>query len=235
MQPNAYQSMPPQYQPLPAAPKKNHHWGIIITVVLLTLTCLGLLGFGLWAFMSRQDYKKNTDKKISDAVIIAKQQESTAKDKEFVQKEKEPLKDYKGPATYGSLVIKYPKTWSGFVTEKNSGSPVLDAYFHPNVVPGIQSGTAFALRIKIVNQQYAEVLKSFNEKARSGKLSISAFRAEQVPSVLGSRIDGEINTGQKNSMVLFPIRDKTLQISTESSDFLNDFNTIILPNLTFVP
>jgi hypothetical protein len=185
--------------------------------------------------MSRQDYKNNVDKKISDAVIIAKQQESTSKDKEFVEKEKDPLKEYKGPATYGSLSLKYPKTWSAFVTEKSTSDPQIDGYFHPNVVPGIQSGTAFALRIKIVDKQYTEVLKGFADKTRTNKVAVSAFRAEKVPSVLGSRIDGEINTGQKDSMVIFPIRDKTLQISTESTDFLNDFNKIILPSLTFVP
>jgi hypothetical protein len=37
------------------------------------------------------------------------------------------------------------------------------------------------------------------------------------------------------TMVLLPMRDKTLEIWTESNDYLNDFNTYVLPNMTFAP
>jgi hypothetical protein len=53
--------------------------------------------------------------------------------------------------------------------------------------------------------------------------------------VVGSRIDGEINLGQKDSMILLPVRDKTIKISTESQEFMGDFNDIVLANLKFVP
>jgi hypothetical protein len=36
-------------------------------------------------------------------------------------------------------------------------------------------------------------------------------------------------------MLVIKVRDKTLEISTESNDYLNDFNNIILASLTFVP
>ena len=41
--------------------------------------------------------------------------------------------------------------------------------------------------------------------------------------------------GQTGAMLIIPVRDKTLQIYTESSDYLSDFNNIVLPSLTFVP
>jgi len=55
----------------------------------------------------------------------------------------------------------------------------------------------------------------------------------------GTRLDGAINqtqTGAQNgSLVVIKIRDKTLKIYTESTDFVGDFNNVILSNLTFVP
>jgi hypothetical protein len=36
-------------------------------------------------------------------------------------------------------------------------------------------------------------------------------------------------------LVLLPMRDKTLKIWTESTAYFTDFNTYILPNLTFSP
>jgi hypothetical protein len=36
-------------------------------------------------------------------------------------------------------------------------------------------------------------------------------------------------------MVILPLRDKTLEISTEAAQYQPDFNTYVLPNVTFNP
>jgi hypothetical protein len=241
------QPLPPQYGPMPqqpmqyggmpiAQPKKRMN-GLLIPFVLTVVFLLAALSFGIWAFMGREDYKANADKKIAAAVVIAQQETSSAKDKEFTEKEKSPLKEYKGPAAYGTLTIQYPKTWSAFVTESdNTGGTPVDGYFHPNFVPGLQSKTDYAMRVKVVSKQYADELKGFESKIKAGKVTVAPFTSSKLPAgVVGSRIDGEINTGQQDSMVLFPLRDKTIEISTESAQFKGDFDSIILANLTFVP
>ena len=65
---------------------------VFISLIMAIIFLFAAIGFGAWAYMSRQDYKDNTDAKISAAVVIAKQQESTAKDKQFVKAEKNPLR-----------------------------------------------------------------------------------------------------------------------------------------------
>lgn len=240
MQPDQY---PPQPQMQPSYPgpvsnsdhKKHHSWSLIISLIVSLLLLLGAIGFGVWAYGGREDYKNNVDQKISAAVDVAKQQKSEEKDKEFIEKEKNPYKTYKGPSTFASINITYPKTWAAFVTETDKSSNPVDGYFHPNFVPGVQSGTAFALRIQMVNQPYNQQLKEFESKTKQGKVKVSPYKAPKVPDVLGSRIEGEINTGQKDYMVMFPVRDKTLKVWTESESFLKDLDGIILPNLTFVP
>ena len=228
----------PYAQQVPIQPVKfpsTKPVGLIISLVMAIMFLFGALGFGLWAFASRQDYKNNVDKKISAAVVVAKQQEASVKDTEFAEREKQPLKPYKGAATYGSVGLAYPKTWSAFITESNSGSTPLDGYFHPNYVPGLQSGTGFALRVQVTQQQYANEVKQYESLAKQGKVKITAYKAPKVPNVTGSRIDGEIAAGQTGSMVLFPLRDKTIKISTQSAQFVNDFNNFILNELTFEP
>ena len=110
-----------------------------------------------------------------------------------------------------------------------------DWYLHPDFVPGTQSGTSFALRIEVAQKTYDSELKQFDGKVRAGKVTVTPFRADLVQDVLGARVEGEINQGQKNIMVLFPVRDKTLKISTQSETFYKDFNEIILKTLKFVP
>lgn len=231
------QHQPPmQYGGMPVQLPKNGPNKLIIPLILSVLLFVAAAVFGIWAFTGMQDYKNNSDKKVATAVEIAKQEASTAKDKEFVEKEKNPLKEYKGPAAFGTLSLQYPKTWSAFITEaeNNSGTPI-DGYLHPGFVPGLQSGTDYALRVKVVSRQYADELKQFESKVKSHKVTVSPYSAPKVAGILGSRVEGEINTGQQDTLVLFPLRDKTIEISTESAQFKGDFDTLILPNLTFVP
>lgn len=228
----------PQYgapiAPMTPPKKQRHISATLVSLIICIVFLLAAIGFGVWAYLQRQDYKANSDKKVDAAVVIAKKQTAEEKDKEFVEKEKNPYKEYVGPATYGSVKIVYPKTWGAYVNEKGS-QPLVNGYWHPSFVPGSETGTAFALRMEVVATGYDQVMKTFDGKVKGGDVKVSPYKAPKVPSVLGSRVDGEINKGQKDSMVVFPLRDKTLKIWTESETFLNDFNNIILANLTFSP
>lgn len=241
MNPNA-PMMPPgsnpyqqPVQPIAASSAKKHFNILIIPLVIFVLLFLGAAGFGLWAFKERGTYKDNAQVIIDKEVKLAEQRVSTEKDKEFVEKEKLPTKTYKGPSTFGSVEFSYPKTWAAYMNESGKGSSPLNGHLHPNFVPAVDSGTAFALRIEVIEKSYDNEMKQFDSKVKAGKVSVTPFRAELVPDTLGARVEGEINTGQKDIMILFPVRDKTLKISTESASFYGDFANIILKSLKFVP
>ena len=218
-----------------ASAKKSHGLGLMLALILFVLLFLGAAGFGAWAYFSQQDYKNNSDKKAAAAAELAVQANSTKKDNEFTEREKSPLKIYQGPAEFGSLNISYPKTWSAYIVEADKASTSVNGYFHPGFVPDVQGKTAFALRVEITSQTYDQELKQLEGKVKSGKVVVTPFVAKNVPGVTGSRVSGEINTGQKNTMVLLPLRDKTIKISTESDQYLGDFDSIILANLKFIP
>jgi len=234
-----YQTPPPQ-GPVPQyqsanSRKSSPFSAALIAAIILGVLLLAVSIFAFWAFNERGTYKDKTDQIVAKEVELAKQQVSDQKDKEFVEKEKNPLQEYKGPATYGSLNIQYPKTWSAYVDEVGRGNMPISGYFHPNFVPGLNSGTAFALRVEVVGSAYDTEVKAFEPKVKAGKVKVTPYTAAKVPGATGSRIEGEINQGQKGIMVLFPLRDKTIRISTQTEAFAKDFNDIILANLTFVP
>lgn len=244
MQPQMYppqQSMPPvgpqgpQQQPMTAAQlhKKRTFLIPFVISVVLVLTFVGLF---IWAYLGMVDYKNNVTPKIEAAVKVATEQESTRKDTEFIEKEKNPLKTFTGPDTFGGITFTYPKTWSAYVVqaEQNGGVPV-DGYFHPDIVPSVTGKTAFALRVRVLDKTYDTQLKSLEGKIKSGKVKMVAYTAEKQKTVVGARLDGEINVGQKDHMILLPLRDKTIEISTESDQFQGDFETIVLKSLNFTP
>lgn len=202
---------------------------LILTIVLLVAVSI----FAVWAFMSRQDYKENADEKITAAVTIAKKQTAADKDKLFAEAEKLPLTNYQGPDALGSILVKYPKTWSAYVDDTGKGSSPLDAYFHPTTVPGVSSKTSYALRVQVLERSFSDELKSFDSQVKAGKASSKPYEAVNVPGVIGARIEGEIASKQQGIVILLPLRDKTIKIYTMSNLYYNDFNNNILPNFKF--
>lgn len=238
-QPPAASQSPNGAYPL-SDPSKNNRsksipWLFIIPIVVLTLA---LFGAGYMIFQTHKEketYKHHSDQKVAEAVEAAKQETEKTKETEFLEREKAPYKVYQGPGTFGSLSITYPKSWAAFVDETAAGSTPINGFFHPSFVPGGQSGTAFALRVQVLEQPYAQVLKQYDALAKQNKVRVSAYKAPKVPAILGSRIDGEIARGLDGSAVLLPLRDKTIKLSVESQTFMKDFNDIILANFVFTP
>lgn len=203
---------------------------LLIPLIISVLCFFAALGFGIWAYAERTDYKNNSDKKVEAAVVVANQKLSSEKDNEFLEKEKFPLDIYKGPAESGSLQVSYPKTWSAYIATEED--PVF--IFGPKYVPAGEE-TAQALRISIESTPYNEAISGYDGQIQDGKLRATAYSLPKVPGVVGLKFDGELEEGKTASMVVLPLRDKTLKISSELPDRFNDFNKIILPNLVFSP
>ena len=230
-------SMPPNYHPpvspVSLPPNKRSH--LLVPLILMVLLLVTSIGFGAWAYLGRQDYKNNSDKKSAAAVAAAEKLLDTKKEIDFAEREKQPLKTYNGSSSLGSVSIQYPKTWSAYVVESAKGAKPLDAYFHPNVVPGTSSDTAYALHVQISNTPYDQELDDYEDDTKTGKVKVEPITAVNVAGVTGARIAGEVGKGKTGVTVLFPVRDKTLIITTESRDFVGDLDTIILANLKFSP
>jgi hypothetical protein len=212
--------------------------GLAISLGFAVVFLIAALGFAGWAFTSRQDYKDNSDVKSAEAVKAAVSQESTAKDKEFAEQNKNPLKSWSGPDAYGSLRLQYPKTWSGYVTTNtgiNGSGTAVDAYFAPDVVPSVSDQTSiFALRVQVLGATYAQILQGLNGQQQTG-LQISAYSLPKMPKVVGVRAVGQLNQQKKVDMVVLPLRSQTIEIWTEGDLYGADFNNYILKNFSFSP
>lgn len=206
----------------------------LIAFILTLLVLFGVTGFGFWAYAGKQDYKTNVDAKIAVAVQDAQKKLSDQKTIEFAEKEKLPLRSYTGPAAYGSLGLSFPKTWSAYITESDRGNAPVDGYLNPNFVPDILNNS-MALRFQVINTEYSQTVKPFESQVKSGKITISPYAAPKAPTIVGLRVNGQVASGKQGSMIVLPLRDKTLKVWTESTQFIPDFDTIILPNLTFIP
>ena len=211
------------------------HVSVLVAAVMTVLFFLTLV-MALVFFMGKSDLQKNIDTKVEEQLATETTKIEAKKDAELAEKEKLPTKTYTGPATVGSVTFAYPKTYSGYVEESQVASGnALNGYFQPNVVPKDDTKTLFAIRVQVTSNSYDTELRNVATQITTGKAKATPYRAAAVPSILGSRIDGEIAFGKQGILVILPVRDKTLKIWTESKDAFADFEKFVLPSLTFVP
>lgn len=243
-------TMPPNYGttptmgnpnniPLPSPNSRNKRpLGLYADVVVLIILLVASLCFGYWAFSQMKDYKNNSDQKSAIAVKKANEEQKKQLQLAFDEQEKSPFKSYTGPSQFGSVYFTYPKSWSAYIVEQeaNSSLPV-DGYFYPNFVPGVsQSKKAnFILRIQINNKAYKSELDQFNTSVKQGKVRVSPYVPEQLKNASpGVRIDGQLFTDKRGSMIIVPVRDKVLKIWTENESTVSDYNNVI-KSLTYSP
>lgn len=212
---------------------------ILVPAVLIILL-IASLAFGGWAFSQMSTFKNDSDKKSAAAVAAAKNAQAAQLQAQFDEQSKSPNKTYKGSATYGSVTFDYPKTWSAYIETNNTSEPI-NGYFNPDVVPGLQSKTALALRVELLASDYSQVLQQYNSSFSQAKLTAKAYMPPKMQNVAnvsaGTYLSGPINSAdptQSGAMVIIRVRDKTLKIYTESNQYLTDF-TGVLNSLTFAP
>lgn len=212
---------------------------LLVPVIILAVLFVGVGSFAFWAYTGRQDYKNNVDAKIATAVDRNTQTVKATDATSYAEAAKSPLATYVGPDAYGSVRVSYPKTWSVYVDTSNSGDKPLDAYFHAAFVPSVDSKQTYNLRVQVNSQQYSTVLATYSSQIKAGKVAAVAYAFPKVPAVIGTKLTGAVVQGQQNggqgTLILLPLRSTTLEVWTESNDYLSDFNTYILPNLSFSP
>lgn len=205
-----------------------------LTIALVVTTLLmALLGATTIIFYGRYtDHRDNVDAKVAEAVEAAKTQQAEELNAEFQEELKKPNKTYTSPSALGSIEITYPRTWGAYIIEDEGGRTGLDGYFHPGYVPDVRSDTRFAVRMTLDNESYADAVDGYDRDVEDGSLNAKAIT---INDVKGVRFDGDIDRDVNGSLVVLPLRDKTLKIWTENPDNKSDFESIILENLKFNP
>jgi hypothetical protein len=237
---NGQPAIPPAaVSPLQPPAKRKWHWIFIIVIILLSMLLIAALVFGYWTYNSRQNYKNNSDKISAAAVKKANEEQKKVLEAQFEEREKSPYKKYISPAQYGALEIVYSKMWSAYVIEQsNSSGTVVNGYFYPDFVPNVGDNDKinYSLRIQIIDSNYNTELNKYAQQVKKGTLKSTPFVPELVKgATVGVRLDGQLEQNKRGAMVILPLRDKVVKIWSENQAALNDFNNIILKNLSYTP
>jgi len=224
--------MDPSYQqPAPLQPTPQPHtskmWLIIAIVgIITTLIATGVM---IWALINYFDQKDNVDTKVSTAVAEARKDQADADEAKFLERDKEPNRQFIGPDDYGRLMFDYPKTWSVYVESDARNGGDYEAYLNPGFVPPVENDTQLAVRVLIEDKEYDRVISSYQSLVSRGDLKSSTVKADEQS---GTRLDGAFSKDIRGSAVIFRIRDKTVTIRTDAQTFQADFNKLV-QSITF--
>ncbi len=209
--------------PTPPPRHPARAWAIIATVLLLIF-----VGLFAWAFSQYRSYRDDLQPKIETAVegaVKAKQKEL----EESFQLERERLKlTFRTNDRIANVSFLYPRDWSQYLVEKESGRLQIEAIFHPTTV---QAGQVYALRLQVYQQTYDDVLRPYRGKIEKGELKAQPIKNN---GTAGVRLEGQYTRDRDGALVIFPIRDKTLVLLTESKAYLRVFNEVV-KTLNFTP
>ena len=213
----------PGYAPVPpvnnfiAPPKRSKKWFILALVFIFTT--LVALGLGGWALYNYFDQKDNVDAKVSTAVTTAVKAQADKDAADFLEKEKQPNRQFAGPDDYGRLAFDYPKTWSIYVDQDTLSGGTYKAYFNPVSVPPVKDTTQYALRVTIEQKDIERVIATYDTLVKKGDLKVSAVKIDGID---GTRLDGSFTKDIRGAAVVFKIRDKTVTIRTDAETFIRN-------------
>ncbi len=196
----------------------------IMVVVGLVVLLVAMGGVAMWSYFEYQEQKRDVDGKIALAVSEAERKQAEVDEEKFHQREKEPNRQFVGPADYGRVTFNYPKTWSVYVDKDASSGGTYAAYLNPITVPPVDDSERYALRVTIEDKDYEKVLSDYEKLVKKGDLKTSNVN---LGGVNGTRIEGAFNKDIRGSAVVFKIRDKALTIRTDADTFKSDFDKLI--------
>ncbi len=206
--------------------------GLAILLAVSVFIIIGVSGAAVWLFTQKNEAQSNLDAKVSTAVEAAKTDQIAKDNKDFAEREKQPNRQFVGPADLGGVRFDYPKTWSVYV-DKDGANGFYEAYFSPLIVQPLAAKVPRALRLSITPRDYDEVVKGYESKVKNGSLRSSPVT---VGGFNGLKLEGSFtNDIPQAAMIIFKVRDKTMLVSAEAPEYFSDFNNIVLNSLRYTP
>ena len=207
-------------------PQEKGHSSFIETVVLV-IVCLiaaAAIVVAVIFFTKWNELKVEQDSAIEVAVSEERVKQEELANQRVAEAEKVPSREWTGPVDYGAISFSYPKNWSVYVNKDGEKGSDYEVYFNPIYMTAINNtASRYALRFTILNRQYDTVVKEYQTKVSSNKMT---YTQVEVDNLSGSRFDGELAKDMNGAIVILRMYDKTIKIQTDTTANLADFEAV---------
>ncbi len=212
-------SSPSNFSPAPRTKPNLLLW------VLIGLLGAGAVTFALLTIVAFNDASKarTTVEAQKQAAAQAARDDQKKKDQQAAEiASQSPYRSYIAPLEFGSMEIKFPKNWSGYLQQSINSSTQLDLALHPNFVRR-QNGVddLLATRVLLIKRQMNDYLKTYDAQRSLTRKDIT------VSDIKGVQVTGKFQDKRTTRLVAVPVRDKTVVFLNEDSAYANEFDQIL--------
>ena len=196
----------------------------LFTILIIVLG-LGSVVFGILAVIAFSKANAATSTLNAQRKVAADSARSDQKKIDQTANElasESPFRSYVAPNEYGSFEIKFPKNWSGDVSESRSGTIQVTLVVNPDFVRSQDNvANLSAAKITLNQRTLAEYTKEFsNNKA----LKKTDTTVSGIPAI---QYTGTFSDKRTKRLIAVQIRDKTLVFTSENPAYNSEFDLIL--------
>ncbi len=198
-----------------------------ILFVLIAVLGLGTVGFGLLAVTSYNAASvatKTLSTQKLEAANAAKDAQKKVDDQANTIASESPFRSYFAPVQFGSFEIKFPKNWSGYVDQEQSGTQV-QLVLNPDFVRRTNGLDELAgARVSLVEKSSDTALSPFSSQIKRGTITESNIT---VSGLAAFDLTGQFQDKKTTREVIVPVRDKVMIFINENAKYATEFNAIL--------
>jgi hypothetical protein len=196
-------------------------------IILVALLALGTLGFGVLALTESSAATKDQNTLNTDVLTAAKnaasQQQKTDAKNEAAANES-PFRSYVSPAIYGSFQINFPKDWSGWVDQEQSGN-LITLIVNPDFVQVTNDQPNLAAaKVELIDQVSTNYMQQFQGNVQSGQMSQKNIT---VSGISAFDLSGHFGDQRTTREVVVPVRNQVIAFINENGAYSSEFNEIL--------
>lgn len=206
---------------------QSEHGEVNLLVLLAAFLGLGMIIFAILAVMEFGDSHQATatlSTQKQQAYASGQAAQKAADDQASAAAKETPYRIYTAPAFAGSFVISFPKDWSAAVTESESASTQVDLRVNPDFVTTQGQATQpVAVHVRLLSQPATQINAGVTANPAKG-LKISTVTVSGIQS---SEYIGPYDQTHTGTMVVVPVRDKSLVFYNEDAKYASEFSQVL--------
>ena len=206
--------------PLPAPHKPTN-----ISLILIIILGIGTIGFGLasiLAFGKAHTATATLNSSTANAARSAANTQKEADDKAAIVANESPYRTYTAPEAFGAFAISFPKNWNLTVDLEDNDQSQVDMQLHPDMVRTVNNKIdLLATRVTLVREQMSDYLARFTSNKKISQTPVT------VSGIAGMKLTGTFPDARTTTMIVVPVRDKSLVFTNEDTTYAAEFQTIL--------
>lgn len=204
---------------------------ISLHLILTIFLAVGMLIFGglaVYAFRDNEYVRTNLDTIVKKEVTQAREDQKQLSAEENRKANDLPFKTFTAEAVDGGFQLPIPKTWSIYYGRNTGGKTQVDFAANPEAVTinlNRDGRSTQAFRLQLLRESQSSVVKGYDSAIKQKKVTSKGVK---VSGIDATQLEGSIDDQRHEGVVIIvPVRDKTMLLSTEDKRYLNEFNAIV--------